>query len=56
LSSAEESEVPEERSTFLGAFDYIGPQMPVALHIFTAYKCDHEGKGFANAFGIQAVF
>jgi hypothetical protein len=56
LSSAEESEVPEERSTFLGAFDCIGPQTPVALRIFTAYKCDHEGKGFATAEGMRSAF
>jgi hypothetical protein len=56
LGSAEETEVPEERLEYLGAFDCIGSQTPVALRLFTAYKCDHEGKGFATAEGIRSAF
>jgi hypothetical protein len=48
--------VQEERSIFQGAFDIIGSQTPVALRLLTAYKCDHQGKGFLTAEGIQSAF
>src|SRR5262245_45227673 len=47
---------PEEGPTFAGAFDDIGPRTPIALRLLTAYKCDHQGKGFSTAEGIRSAF
>lgn len=46
----------EERSTFLNAFDSIGEHTATALHMLTAFKCDHKGKKFATAEGVRSAF
>jgi hypothetical protein len=50
------SNEPEDQSTFAGAFDEINSKTPIALRLLTAYKCDHQGKGFATAEGLRSAF
>ena len=50
------SNEPEDPSTFAGAFDEINSKTPIALRLLTAYKCDHQGKGFATAEGLRSAF
>jgi hypothetical protein len=59
LGGEEESGIVDnagERSAFSGAFDSIGSQTPIALRLFAAYKCDHQGKGFSTAEGMRSAF
>lgn len=49
-------DVPEVRSVFSNVFDTIGEHTPTALRMFTAFKCDHQGKGFATAEGLRSAF
>jgi hypothetical protein len=45
-----------QRSSFADAFDSIISQTPTALRLLTAYKCDHQGRGFATAEGLRSAF
>ena len=38
------------------AFEKIGEQTPVALRLFTAFKCEHQGCGFSTAEGLRSAF
>ncbi|KAE9390676.1 hypothetical protein BT96DRAFT_945947 [Gymnopus androsaceus JB14] len=38
------------------AFDLLSKNTPLALRLLTAFKCDHNGKGFATAEGIWSAF
>jgi hypothetical protein len=38
------------------AFDTISKDTPLALRLLTAFKCDHNGKGFPTAEGIRSAF
>ena len=38
------------------AFDSLSKNTPLALRLLTAFKCDHNGKGFATAEGIRSAF
>jgi hypothetical protein len=49
-------QVDEERSSFSKAFDSVTDRTPTALCILLAYKCEHEGKGFATAESIRSAF
>ncbi len=45
-----------DRGEFIGAFNSISAQTPITLRLLLAYKCDHEGKGFATAEGLRSAF
>src|SRR5262245_2003359 len=38
------------------AFDKISLRTLMALRLLTAYKCDHQGKGFSMAKGLRSAF
>ena len=46
----------EDKLGFARAFDEISSRTPLALRLLTAYKCDHQGKGFSTAEGLRSAF
>ncbi|KAI0056179.1 hypothetical protein BV25DRAFT_1921184 [Artomyces pyxidatus] len=57
----EEVEVPDGdpslgREKFVDAFDKLSEYTAVALLLYTVYKCDEQGNGFATAEGVRAAF
>jgi hypothetical protein len=45
-----------EESNFAGTFDSLTSQTLTVLRLLTAYKCDHQGRAFTTAEGLQSTF